>query len=70
MSKPISVKEVIEAAGGATALADILGIDRTTPYSWQAIPPRHVRRVAEVTGYPPHHLRPDLYDAPAEREGR
>ena len=65
MCEPRPLPEVFEAAGGIAALADKIGVDRTTPYTWRQVPPHHVRRISQVTGIPKHELRPDLYEPPA-----
>jgi len=60
-----ATKRAIDAAGGPTALARVLGIKLPSLYSWRRIPAERVRRVSEITGIPRHELRPDLWDAPA-----
>ncbi|WP_082666601.1 transcriptional regulator [Acetobacter senegalensis] len=56
-----ALKRVIEAVGGVTPLASLLGIKPPSIYSWKEIPPRRVVRIAEITGIPACELRPDLY---------
>lgn len=63
--RDVAIDRAIEAAGGTTALARGLGVQPPSIYSWEKIPPRHVRRVSEITGIPRHELRPDLWDPPA-----
>ena len=59
--KPVPIPDVIEAAGGATKLADGLGIRPPSIYSWTQVPPTRVLEVERITGIPRHRLRPDLY---------
>ena len=56
-----TLKDVIEAAGGKAALARHLGLDRTTLYSWSAVPAHHLPRVAALAGIPMEDIRPDLF---------
>ncbi len=61
------IKEVIDAAGGVTSLAQKVGVHRTTVIGWRVageIPMHRVLAVAEASGIPPHKLRPDIYPAP------
>lgn len=64
MDEPRPLQEIFAAAGGITAFAEKIGVDRTTPYAWTKVPAHHARKVAEVTGIPRHEIRPDLYEAP------
>ena len=41
-----------------------LGITRQAVSGWHAIPAEWVKKISDLTGIPPHELRPDLYDAP------
>lgn len=58
------MKKAIELAGGITALAHELGIDRNGIRRWQAVPARWIIRIEHLTGVPREELRPDLYLAP------
>lgn len=60
MTSAIPITTVFERAGGKRALADHLGLDVSSPYSWRRVPDRHVAAVARLTGIPPEQLRPDL----------
>ncbi len=61
-------RAAIEAAGGGATLARECGVTRYAVQLWKAtgIPARHIGRVSSLTGIPPHELRPDLWEAPAE----
>lgn len=58
------LRRVIEAVGGTAALAQLLGIQAPSIYSWRRVPPNRVKAVSAATGIPAHELRPDLWDAP------
>ena len=60
-----TIRRVVDAAGGATALASQLGIKAPSIYSWSRIPAARAGRISEITGIPRHELRPDLWDPPA-----
>jgi Bacterial toxin YdaS len=54
-------------------LADVakgLGITRQAVSGWHAIPAEWVKKISELTGIPPHRLRPDLYDEPRSPKRR
>jgi hypothetical protein len=51
-------------------IAKELGITRQAVSGWHAIPAEWVKKIAELTGIPPHQLRPDLYDAPPPSRSR
>ena len=62
------VEKVIEAYGGASALARRLGISRNAIALWRKVgrvPSSRVDDIADLTGLPKHELRPDLFEAPA-----
>jgi DNA-binding transcriptional regulator YdaS (Cro superfamily) len=56
--------ELSERKQSSADLAKHLGITRQAVSGWRAIPAEWVKRIAELTGIPPHRLRPDLYDEP------
>lgn len=67
----MNTKDVIAAAGGASALARALGLHHTTVLGWKRIPAERVPAVSRLIGISRHELRPDLWDAPAAvRDGR
>lgn len=53
-----------------SAVADACGVTDGTVSKWVrgliVIPAERVARVSEVTGIPPHELRPDVFPAPAK----
>lgn len=56
------VEECAKAVGGLPKLAELLGIERPSFYSWKNdIPPARVLDLERVTGISRHELRPDLY---------
>lgn len=63
MTEPMSVAEVIAAAGGITKLARAIGVHHTTPRDWTRVPAEQVFKVSDATGIPATVLRPDLFKA-------
>ncbi len=61
MTEGIPIDEVMRRAGGADKVAQAIGVDRTTPYDWKRVPPRHVVRVAQLIQVKPSDLRPDIF---------
>jgi DNA-binding transcriptional regulator YdaS (Cro superfamily) len=57
-----------QRAGGAKALADMLGISIQAIGQWRKVPPLRVLQIEYRTGVPRHELRPDLYPAPDRQE--
>ena len=58
------IQEAIDAAGGQSALARLLGINRSSVNEWKKrgkIPPTRVLAVEKATGVSRYKLRPDLY---------
>jgi hypothetical protein len=45
-------------------IAKRLELSRQATSKWRRVPSERVRKVAEITGYPLHFLRPDLYEVP------
>ncbi len=43
------------------SIAKELGISPGSMHQWKQIPEDRVLRISEITGVPPHKLRPDLY---------
>lgn len=41
-------------------IATALAVTRQAMWKWEVIPPARVHKVSELTGMPPHVLRPDL----------
>jgi DNA-binding transcriptional regulator YdaS (Cro superfamily) len=53
--------EVIKAAGGVSALAHALSIERQAVSKWTRVPLERVVKVSKITGIPREKIRPDLY---------
>lgn len=49
-----------------TEISRRCGISRQAIYQWDQVPWNRVHVVAEVTGLPPHVIRPDIYPPPPE----
>lgn len=62
----MEMSEIIRLGGGMPKLAKTLGLHRASLWYWTRVPPQHVKAVSVATGVPPHKLRPDLWDAPAD----
>tara|TARA_R110000868_G_scaffold109642_1_gene297897 strand:+ start:131 stop:346 length:216 start_codon:yes stop_codon:yes gene_type:complete len=62
------LQEVLEKLGGPTALAKRLGIGASAVTQWHRIPPRHMFKIAAITGIPVHNLRPDLVADPESED--
>lgn len=63
------VDRIVEAYGGAAALARRLGISRNAISDWRAancIPAERVLDIERLTGVPRHLIRPDIYPPPQE----
>jgi DNA-binding transcriptional regulator YdaS (Cro superfamily) len=56
----------IAKAGGAPALAKLLGLERSTVYLWRKgrVPAERVPEIEAKVGIARHQLRPDLWPAP------
>lgn len=61
MAYDAPLKQVLEAVGGPTKLADELGVSTSAVTNWQRVPARHLPRIEHLTGIPGRDLRPDLY---------
>lgn len=59
-----SVKDVVDAAGGAAALARTLKISRAAISQWKRIPIGRVAKIETLTGIPRYEMRPDIYEQP------
>jgi DNA-binding transcriptional regulator YdaS (Cro superfamily) len=59
------IQEAIDVAGGTAVLAERVGIQAPSIYSWRRVPPNRVLAVEAATGIPRHRLRPDLYPSNA-----
>lgn len=59
-------RSALEAIGGATRLAEALGVTRSAVSQWPRVPAERVIDVERITGVPRHELRPDIYPAPQQ----
>lgn len=55
------IDKAVKAAGGARALARLLGIGHVSVLRWQRIPANRIIEIERLTGVPRENLRPDLY---------
>jgi len=55
----LSIAEIIAKAGGVNLLARKLGVTPGAVSQWDKVPLGRLARVAEITGIPASHLRPD-----------
>jgi DNA-binding transcriptional regulator YdaS (Cro superfamily) len=65
----MTVADIIERLGGATAAAQALRLNRTAVLQWRArgqVPPRHVPAVAKALGVPAEAVWPDLAPQPRQ----
>jgi DNA-binding transcriptional regulator YdaS (Cro superfamily) len=62
------VTKAAENVGGVVKLAEKLSIRHQSFYSWDRVPAERVLLMAELSGIPPHEIRPDLYPAPTAPE--
>lgn len=60
-SPSIPISDVIRAAGGLSALARGLGVDRTSIRDWRWVPAERVLEVERLSGVPASVIRPDIY---------
>lgn len=62
----LTIKEIANEAGGIVAMSLALGLSRAAANNWQRVPPEHVLKLAELTGWrcTPNQIRPDLYPHP------
>jgi TorA maturation chaperone TorD len=61
------LEEAIRAAGGVSELARRLGISQPSVSNWDRVPAERVLSVEAATGVAREVLRPDLFDARADR---
>jgi len=56
--------EAIKAAGGISALADLLGIRPQAVAGWRRVPVDRCKAVSAATDIPLFRLRPDVWEPP------
>ena len=64
MNKMIGLRKAIAAAGGPSAFARALGINRQAIWGWTQVPADRIIEVERLTGVSREELRQDLYLAP------
>jgi DNA-binding transcriptional regulator YdaS (Cro superfamily) len=55
------LKVALRVAGGAKALAHLLGVNRQAVDKWRHVPAERIVQIERLTGVPRAILRPDLY---------
>ncbi len=60
----MDTKDIIRRAGGTNKVANAVRRKHNTVAGWQKVPPCHVVAVAELSGVPPHLIRPDVFPPP------
>ena len=55
------LERAIDAAGGISALARLVGVAQPSVSNWRRVPAERVLAVEAATAVSRHHLRPDLY---------
>jgi DNA-binding transcriptional regulator YdaS (Cro superfamily) len=61
-----ALRRSIKAAGGYSALAQLLGITQPAVFQWKRAPSARVLAIEKLTGVPKERLRPDLYPSAKE----
>jgi DNA-binding transcriptional regulator YdaS (Cro superfamily) len=66
-----AIDKAIQAAGGQSALARLIGVRQSHIWNWanrdrQGVPPNHVLSIEKVTGVSRHELRPDIFPASSQ----
>jgi hypothetical protein len=63
-SSPVgyTIKYVVNKAGGAKVLSEMLGITKQAVYRWKAVPVDHAELVSRLSGLPLAIVRPDLVE--------
>jgi DNA-binding transcriptional regulator YdaS (Cro superfamily) len=63
-----ALARVFEQPGMRAKIARALDITEQAVGQWTRVPVARVFKVSEITGVPPHELRPDVVPAPGQRE--
>jgi len=68
MKRHPATAKAIEAAGGATRVAEKLGVTASAVSQWRIVPPLRAAALHRIGGgkVPLHELRPDLYEEPSK----
>ncbi|MCI1796395.1 MAG: helix-turn-helix domain-containing protein [Acetobacter lovaniensis] len=62
------LKEITDRRGAVTRIAKACEISTAAVSRWRRVPRSRVLIVAEITGFKPHDIRPDIFEAPRLQE--
>lgn len=62
------LKEITDRRGAVTRIAKACEISTAAVSRWRRVPRNRVMVVAEITGFNPHDIRPDIFEAPHAHE--
>ena len=57
----MTTKEIIEKAGGISAVARACKISKQAVFKWNEVPPRRCKTLEKLSGIPKELIRPDIY---------
>ncbi|PAK77809.1 helix-turn-helix domain-containing protein [Acetobacter fabarum] len=57
------LKEITDRRGAVTRIAKACEISTAAVSRWRRVPRNRVLIVAEITGFKPHDIRPDIFEA-------
>jgi len=62
----MDIKDIIERAGGPTAVSGYCGIKKQAPGQWKKVPAEQVLKIFHGSSgaVTPHEMRPDIYPDP------
>lgn len=64
----MNFRELLEQRGWTVSkLARALHVKPQAISQWTGVPLARVKAISDLTGIPPHQLRPDHWDAPKQR---
>jgi len=58
------MQQIRETHGMQSKIAAAIKVKPQAVHQWKMVPPEHCEIVAEITGFPPHVLRPDHFNRP------
>ncbi|MFT8922839.1 hypothetical protein [Acetobacter sp.] len=62
------LKEITDRRGAVTRIAKACEISTAAVSRWRRVPRNRVMVVAEITGFKPHDIRPDIFESPHTHE--